>query len=694
MLPVKQVVLISLMLVSSILAPAYSQEAGPGRPQRIELGETIQGRLDDQNTSDLYLLDVRTMTNLDFSVSSGAFHTILQLYSSEMELLVRDPFGGGGSGPPFDGIWIPAGSYYFEVKREKENSEGTYELTVQELNRVKQIELGDTIRGRLDGQNPMDLYSLEVRTETSLNISLMRRSGNLDPRIRLLNSNMVLLETDDDGGEGRNSLIEDRWVAAGRYYIEVLRYTNISVGVYTSGDYEIVVQAQTPSQEAGAGISQRIELGETIQGRLDDQNPMDLYSLEVGTVTSLNISLMRRSDELDPLLRLYRSDMVLLETDDDGGEGRNSLIEDRGVLAGTYYIEVNRFDDGTSGSYSLTVLGEVERPQRIELGDTIQGRLDDQNPMDLYSLEVGTGTSLNISLMRRSDDLDPLLRLYSSNMVLLETDDDGGEELNSLIEVRMVPAGTYYIWAHRYDDSTSGSFSLVVFDQMADSDIEESVVDISLDLENLDANLPDSFLDDDPWSGLQSNLQNSLGTSISIEDLTCTATDTWFIVTLKPSEMGEYVSLSLRIVAEGDAVLKHVLPVTDKSLEDYRNEAIMEITMYVFESPLHLIPFATFLVESGETLVNVFTIIEEYKADLAREQAKKIGVIQLTTNQRAAESSLLFHIVHDIGYVSTQATYFVDDEDVGAWLVDNLISETNITVPLIPITLPVEKLCE
>ena len=578
MLQVKRVVLISLMLVSGILAPAYSQEAGPGRSQRIELG--------------------------------------------------------------------------------------------------------DTIRGRLDGQNPMDLYSLEVGTVTSLNISLMRRSDELDPLLRLYSSNMVLLETDDDGGEGRNSLIEDRLVPAGTYYIKVNRFND-----GTSGSYSLTVLGEVEGP-------QRIELGETIQGRLDDQNPMDLYSLEVGTVTSLNISLMRRSDELDPLLRLYSSDMVLLEADDDDGEELNSLIEGRGVLAGTYYIEAHRYDDSTSGSYSLTVLGKVEGPQRIELGETIQGRLDDQNPLDLYSLEVGTGTSLNISLMRRSDDLDPLLRLYSSNMVLLETDDDGGEELNSLIEVSMVPAGTYYIEVNRFDDGTSGSYSLVVFELMADSDIEESVVDISLDLENLDANLPDSFLDDDPWSGLQSNLQNSLGTSISIEDLTCTATDTWFIVTLKPSEMGEYVSLSLRIVAEGDAVLKHVLPVTDKSLEDYRNEAIMEITMYVFESPLHLIPFATFLVESGETLVNVFTIIEEYKADLAREQAKKIGVIQLTTNQRAAESSLLFHIVHDIGYVSTQATYFVDDEDVGAWLVDNLISETNITVPLVPITLPLEIVCE
>ncbi len=492
-----------------------------------------------------------------------------------MELLVRDPFGGGGSDPPFDGIWIPAGSYYFEVKRENENSEGTYELTVQELNRVKQIELGETIQGRLDDQNNRDLYSIEVRTEASLDLSLMRRSGDLDPRIRLLNS-----------------------------------------------------------------------------------------------------------------------DMQLLEWDDDGGEGVNSLIEDRRVPAGTYYIEVNRFNDGTSGFYSLVVLGEVEGPQRIELGETIQGRLDDQNNRDLYSIEVRTETSLDLSVMRRSGNLDPLLRLYSSNIELLEWDDDGREGVNSLIEDRRVPAGTYYIEVNRYDDGTSGFYSLVVFDRIADTDIEESVVDISLDLENLDANLPDSFLNDDPWSGLQSNLQNSLGTSISIEDLTCTATDTWFIVTLKPSEMGEYVSLSLRIVAEGGAVLKHVLPVTDKSLEDYRNEAIMEIAFYVFESPLHLIPFASFLVESGETLGNVSAIIEEYKADLAREQAKKIGVMQLTANQRAAGSSLLFHIVHDIGYVSTQATYFVDDEDVGAWLVDNLISETNITVPLIPITLPVEKLCE
>ena len=334
MLQVKRLVLISLMLVSGILAPAYSQEASTDRALPIELGEAIQGRLDDQNPMDLYSIDLQTLTQLNIYVGQESYDLdlILQMYSSEMELLVRDPFGGGGSDPPFDGIWIPAGSYYFEVKREDENSEGTYELTVQELNRVKQIELGDTIRGRLDGQNPMDLYSLEVRTETSLNISLMRRSGDLDPRIRLLNSNMVLLEWDDDSGEGRNSLIEDRWVAAGTYYIEVLRYTNISVGVYTSGDYELVLQAQTPSQEAGAGISQRIELGETIQGRLDDQNPMDLYSLEVGTVTSLNISLMRRSDELDPLLRLYSSDMVLLEADDDGGEELNSLIEGRGFL--------------------------------------------------------------------------------------------------------------------------------------------------------------------------------------------------------------------------------------------------------------------------------------------------------------------------------------------------------------------------
>ena len=80
-------------------------------------------------------------------------------------------------------------------------------------------------------------------------------------------------------------------------------------------------------------------------------NDVDFFSIEVSETRTLEIYT---SGEVDTFGELQDYDGVVLQSDDDSGEGTNFLIEQE-VSTGSYFVSVRGFDRTVTGEYSLNI---------------------------------------------------------------------------------------------------------------------------------------------------------------------------------------------------------------------------------------------------------------------------------------------------------------------------------------------------
>lgn len=660
-----------LALAVGIMAPAYAQEDA----QLIGVNERFNGFLNDNNESDLYQVDISEAAWLDISVraTGGGLDTKVELLDGNQNQLEVDDDGGDGASSRIEDFFFAPGRYYIRVFRFSERSSGSYQILLTRESPAL-IEANEFRQGSLNLSNTSDLFQLEIRQFSSLEISMERMSDEMDPYLVLKDSNGQELLQDDDDGEGQNALISDDDIAPGKYFISAQMYSGND---QNSGLYALRVSLTSRGDSAqipGAQGTQRIGLNERFNGFLNNNNESDLYQLEMSDDAWLDISVEATGGNLDPTVELLNPDMEQLAYNDDGGEGKNSLIDDFRAFPGTYFLRVNRYSGAQEGSYAISVAREW--PQNYEIGATATGTLDAANTSDIYLLVIGARISLNLSLERAGENLDPVLSVLDGAGETLAHDDDGGENSNSLIADLSLDAGVYYIRARRYSESSAGAYHLTV--EYADAQPGGSQVSAPL------PNLAD----------LSSFVNYSVGKGYAIRDLTCGGNDTWFILQLDGGALSDYVSLAITVGAEGDAAFPHVLPlpIRERSAWDYAAEAGMEIGMFASTALLHELPFASFVIEGAETFYAVGEIMAEYEEEQRRRTQQELGALRLALKRSTPAAGLLIHAAHDSGYVSLQARYFVDDDDMHRWR----MAAGNVTEPPnrpFVLTLP-EALCQ
>ncbi|MBZ0314934.1 MAG: PPC domain-containing protein [Anaerolineae bacterium] len=100
----------------------------------------------------------------------------------------------------------------------------------------------------------------------------------------------------------------------------------------------------------------------------------------------------------------------------------------------------------------------------IELNTTVEGYLA-VGRWDVWQFDAEAGQVVTIELT--STDFDPYLELYepSDTPVPFIADDDGGRGTNSLIyNTQLLVSGTYQIYVHSFEDSSSGAYALSLFE--------------------------------------------------------------------------------------------------------------------------------------------------------------------------------------------------------------------------------------
>jgi len=213
----------------------------------------------------------------------------------------------------------------------------------------------------------------------------------------------------------------------------------------TAGSYSLVAKEPVPS----------ITLGGTRRGRLRSTSSTMSYRFNVPRSGFVAMMQNKVGTSLDPKLFLRTSSGGSIAEDDDGGIGNNARIV-RYLRAGSYQLVAGAYSG--SGSFELSA-EELRAPDRLTLNRPITASLTPARPDRAYSLALSSRQTVTITMDRNGTGIDPKIDLYSSTGNRIETDDDGGGDMNSRIS-RTLSAGTYYVLAYEMGRNGTGSFAI------------------------------------------------------------------------------------------------------------------------------------------------------------------------------------------------------------------------------------------
>jgi serralysin len=182
----------------------------------------------------------------------------------------------------------------------------------------------------------------------------------------------------------------------------------------------------------------------------------------------------------DTLLGLFDQAFELVNSDDDGGQGVNSMLTFTADYSGTYYAYVAGFPDSRdlTGEYTLDtrVMGADEAPYSlsgavtISLGTSFGFIQNSATDGDVYKINLTAGQFYTFQIDGGADyasdyldlpqgELDTIAQLYDSAGNLVAENDDssfGGGDVGSTVGVYVQQSGTYYLAITAYDNLTTG----------------------------------------------------------------------------------------------------------------------------------------------------------------------------------------------------------------------------------------------
>jgi len=208
------------------------------------------------------------------------------------------------------------------------------------------IEYDSVVEGML-GPEGLQYWSFSGRSGDQ--IMILMESRQVDAFLALFGPDDHFLTVDDDSGGDLNAMIR-RFVLprSGIYNIVATSY-----GGYDAGSYTIELERTDTGREYDEPAGGTISHGQTVTGELQDWTG-DAWLFEGAAGDRVTISL--ESADFDTVLEIWGPDLARIESDDDGGEGTNSSIEDFELPStGTYNIVARGFSRSERGAYTLTL---------------------------------------------------------------------------------------------------------------------------------------------------------------------------------------------------------------------------------------------------------------------------------------------------------------------------------------------------
>lgn len=339
------------------------------------------------------------------------------------------------------------------------------------------LTVGQSVTGAVDPAGDTDWYRLNVQQGQRYTISLAAANGDsesaLDTLLGVYDSEGNQLAANDDSEGTLNSRLAYAAQADGVVFVEARAFADAGAGAYTLSVEASAIPADDAGNDAQTGA--RLTDGRPVTGVIEYEGDVDWYRLNARTGRSYRITLQTaegREDGLpDPLLQVFDAEGNQLAYNDDD-DGLNSAVDFVPTRNGPVYVVAGAFSDAYAGAYTLNAVssrlprdpatGDQYTRARIALGQSADGAIDYAGDRDWHRIRLTQGETYRFSLNSAGESplSDPYLRVYNARSEEVAADDDGGGELNSMLEFAAPATGNYFIEASGFADYGTGGYTL------------------------------------------------------------------------------------------------------------------------------------------------------------------------------------------------------------------------------------------
>lgn len=471
----------------------------PPPPGSIRVGDSLTGWLqegDGVNVDEKYFdeYDVHTQAGqrLSLTVRSDAFDTYLEVYRRQPDGTFAEVMSDDDSGGDLDSrglLRAEGGDYRVRVTSFGMGEVGDYTLAIRDLGTVARpasLTWGRTVSGQIDDNDALSesetrYDSYRFRLNEGERAQFIARSEAFDTLLiaaREGPDGFEIVTYDDDGmGDGTtNSRMVITADQTGDYELWVM-----PLDPATSGAYTVTGRELGPSPEP-----RPIAPGETIEGSLQDGDGVayegmtyDGYRFEGQAGQRIRVDMNSTAFDTFLLVGVHGpGGLTAIAENDDSGAGTDSSVMLTLPSDARYEIWATSYAVGETGDYSLllTDMGPEPEPGSLLIGSTIRGALSENDPMavdgiyyDAYRFSAEAGRAVRITAT--SNAIDSYLQLGQMEgrvFNVLQEDDDGLSDLNSLITFTPETDGTYVVRVRSYGAGEVGDYVLTVEDATAE----------------------------------------------------------------------------------------------------------------------------------------------------------------------------------------------------------------------------------
>ena len=192
------------------------------------------------------------------------------------------------------------------------------------------------------------------------------------------------------------------------------------------------------------------------------------FNAAAGAQISAETTLVGLPDSIITLL----DESTTLTSNDDGGVGLASRIDWTIGADGTYYVDVQSFNEDSSGTYTLE-LDHIDDHSDATAGATFApvnatsgGTLEVTGDTDYFAISATSGRDYVFETHLGSLS-DSLIRLYDGGGTFITSNDDGGVGLASRIDWSAPSSGTYFVEVDAFS-TQAGTYDLQITESGVD----------------------------------------------------------------------------------------------------------------------------------------------------------------------------------------------------------------------------------
>jgi hypothetical protein len=332
---------------------AYSEGENISSSIPLEFGSPVSGNI---SAGGEYWYSVSIPSSGFVTVeTTGSTNTYMYAHNAATEELARDDDSGEGNNARITIYAASAQVYYFKIKGYRSSTTGSYSVAAifsadsesrggENMSSSTPLEFGSSVPGNIlrGGE-----YWYSVRPVGNGNI-VMETTGPTDTYMHLYNADGEELIKNDNDGEGRNARITIYAYANQTYYFKVR--ASISTG---TGPYRVTANFNLDS-EGGRGVDRAssipLQFASAVNGNIFNGREY-WYSVSprrYGFVT------VETTGDTDTYMYAYDADEEYLDSNNNGGEGRNAKITVYTFPNRTYYFKVRGNTAAISGPYRIT----------------------------------------------------------------------------------------------------------------------------------------------------------------------------------------------------------------------------------------------------------------------------------------------------------------------------------------------------